>query len=268
LRPHPTTTGLPPHQFDNLVQRVRQHDTANQFDNPFPRPPSVCVETAVLMTVLATRHNLVQTVLAAIFAVSQPTVSRVLAWGRRVLPTLIEPAVVTIDDVGPHEQVVADGTLTPTGNRAGHDGLYSGKRHAAGVGLQVVSDRWGRLIDVAGPVPGATHDARAWFDLGLHERLADRVVLTDLGYLGCSDDATGCTVTTPIRKPRGEDLSWGQRISNHAHNSARAPVERAIAQLKKWRVLSTGYRGPLSRIRDAIRTAVALEKLRTHPWPL
>lgn len=167
MRPHPTTTGLPPHQFDNLVQQAARHDTANQLDNPFPRPPSVCVETAVLMTVLATRNNLVQTVLAGIFAVSQPTVSRVLAWGRRVLPTLIEPAVVTIDDVGPHERVLADGTLTPTGNRTGHDGLYSGKRHAAGVGLQVVSNRWGRLIDVAGPVPGATHDARAWFDLGL-----------------------------------------------------------------------------------------------------
>jgi hypothetical protein len=268
LRPHPTTTGLPPHQFTNLVQRAQQHDTANHVPIAFRRPPSIPVETAVLITVFATRHNLVQAVLAAIFTVSQPTISRVLAWGRRALPDLLEPAMVTIDDVPTHERVLADGTLVVTGNRVGHERLYSGKRHAAGVGVQVVCDRWGRLIDVAGPVPGATHDARAWFDLGLHERLADRNVLADLGYLGCSEEATGCTVTTPVRKPKGKELSWAQQISNYAHNSARSPVERAIAQLKKWRVLATGYRGPLSRIRDAIRTAVALEKLRTHPWPL
>jgi hypothetical protein len=91
LRPHPTTTGLPPHQFTSLVQRAAQRDTTNQFATPFRRPPSIPVETAVYITVFATRHNLVQAVLAAIFTVSQPTISRVLAWGRRALPDLLEP---------------------------------------------------------------------------------------------------------------------------------------------------------------------------------
>ena len=268
MRPHPTTTSLPPHQFDRLVQKAAQRDATSQADNPFRRPPTIPIETAILITVLATRHNLVQAVLAAIFATSQPTISRVLAWGRRAIPDLLEPAMVTLDDVPTTEQVLADGALVVTGNRAGHDHLYSGKRHQSGVGIQVLADRWGRLLDVVGPVPGATHDARAWFDLGLHERLADRIVLADLGYLGCSDPSTGCMVRTPVRKPRGKKLSRVQRVSNYAHNSARAAVERAIAQLKKWRVLGTGYRGPLSRIKDVIRTAVALEKLRTHPWPL
>ena len=176
--------------------------------------------------------------------------------------------MVTLADVPADERVIVDGTLVATGNRAGHDGLYSGKRHAAGVGIQVVCDTRGNLVEVAGPVPGATHDARAWFALGLHERLADRLVLGDLGYLGSSDDSTGCVVRTPVRKPPGGELSWGQRVSNYVHNAIRAVVERAIAQLKKWRVLSAGYRGPLSRVGEVIRTVVALEKLRTHPWPL
>jgi len=41
-------------------------------------------------------------------------------------------------------------------------------------------------------------------------------------------------------------------------------VERAIALLRQWKVLGTGYRGPLSALPAVVRTVVALEKFRVY----
>ncbi len=268
MRPHSTTIGISAETFAQLVEKIVAYEREHRRQQVFRRPPTVPVRTAVLIALLATRQNPVQTFLAAIFGVSQSTISRVLAWGRRLMPELLEPVLVTVDDVPAGETLLADGTLVSTGNRAAHKDLYSGKHHRSGVNLQVVADRWGRLVDVAGPLPGSTHDARAWRELALPEQLTGRTVLADRDYVGCSDDDHACTVRTPTKKPPGRELSWTQQVSNYAHNAARSQVERTIAQLKKWKVLATGYRGPLERLSWTVRTAVALEKLRTHPWPL
>jgi hypothetical protein len=59
--------------------------------------------------------------------------------------------------------------------------------------------------------------------------LADRVVLADLGVVGCG-------VSTPVRKPPGGELWEMEKANNRAHASARAPVERTIALFKQWKV--------------------------------
>jgi DDE superfamily endonuclease len=155
-----------------------------------------------------------------------------------------------------------DGTLLPTGQRTGQQGQgpYSGKRHKAGMNVQVISDGWGRLVDVSDPTPGSMHDARSFAVTGLAEVLADRVVLADLGFVGCG-------VSTPVRKPPGGELWEMEKANNRAHASARAPVERTIALFKQWKVLGTGYRGPLARFPKVIQTVVALEKFRIYENP-
>jgi hypothetical protein len=90
--------------------------------------------------------------------------------------------------------------------------------------------------------------------------LADRVVLADLGFVGCG-------VSTPVRKPPGGELWEMEKANNRAHASARAPVERTIALFKQWKVLGTGYRGPLARFPKVIQTVVALEKFRIYQNP-
>jgi hypothetical protein len=168
-----------------------------------------------------------------------------------------------VAEAGRGERLLLDGTLLPTGNRAGQQGqgLYSGKRHRAGMNTLVVADQWGRLVEVSDPTPGAMHDARSFTETGLDRLLADRGVLGDLGFLGCG-------VTTPLRKPPGGALRVFEQINNRAHSQARAPVERTIALLKQWRVLSGGYRGPLARFPVTLRTVVALEKFRIYENPL
>jgi len=95
----------------------------------------------------------------------------------------------------------------------------------------------------------------------LDRALADRAVLADLGFLGCG-------VATPVRKPPGGKLWELQKVNNRAHASARAPVERTIALLKQWRVVGSGYRGPLARFPKVIRMVVALEKFHIYENPL
>jgi hypothetical protein len=125
----------------------------------------------------------------------------------------------------------------------------------------VICDRWGRLVEVSDPTPGAMHDARSFLECGLERLLADWPVLADLGFLGCG-------VSTPVRKPPGGKLCELERANNRAHASARAPVERAIALFKQWRVVGSGYRGPLARFPKVIRTVTALEKFRIYENPL
>lgn len=124
--------------------------------------------------------------------------------------------------------------------------------------VHVVGDRAGRLVEVVGPVAGSMHDARSFAELGLATALGPGLVAADLGYLGCDG------VATPTRKPPGGELSALERVANRAHNQARAAVERTIALLKQWRVLSTGSRGQLWVFPAVIRTVVALEKFRIY----
>lgn len=155
--------------------------------------------------------------------------------------------------------MLVDGFLAPTGERAGVEGMYSGKRHAAGFNVQAVSDLAGRLVDTGLPTPGATHDSKALAASGIADRWAGHLrpggpgMLADLGYLGTP-------AITGTRKPPKGELTDVQRACNRAINSARAAVERAIAHLTNWKILDTGWRGHLSEseFHDLLRTVTGL----------
>jgi len=249
--------GLDPAQLDQLEARVQA--VIGTWQAPSGRTRSMTLRQAIETTLFALRHNLSQQALAWTTKVSQPTISRVVQRLRQAILTALEPDQVGLADTRPSERLLLDGTLVPTGNRTGLEGqgLYSGKRHKAGMNLQVVSDNWGRLVHASGPLRGSAHDAKAFFEAGLGGLLADHPTLGDKGYQGCGID-------TPLKKPRGGELTVSEKVDNRAHASARAPVERTIALLKQWKVLGAGYRGPLSALPAVIRTAVALEKFRIY----
>jgi hypothetical protein len=46
---------------------------------------------------------------------------------------------------------------------------------------------------------------------------------------------------------------WNDQVS-----SFRAPVERAVATLKTWRILFTNYRRPLKTFKSSFRAAIGL----------
>ncbi|MBE6478460.1 MAG: transposase family protein [Propionibacteriaceae bacterium] len=87
---------------------------------------------------------------------------------------------------------------------------------------------------------------------GFLDGFPDTPPLGDKGY-------TGLGMTTPIRKPLGGELTDWQKQYNHATNSLRAPVERAIAHLKTWKTLHTGYRRPIHTLPQTITAIIAPE---------
>lgn len=217
---------------------------------------------AVVLTLFLMRRNESQAVAGELFGCSQSTVSRTV---RRLRPLL---NAVTADFAGQvrrqakRSAVLVDGFLAPTGNRAGVPDLFSGKRHAAGLNIQAVSDLAGRLVDTGLPVPGARHDSKALTESGIADRWANHLkpggpgMLADLGYLGTA-------AITGTRKPRGGELSDVRRACNQAINSTRAAVERAIAHLVNWKILDTGWRGRLTDFPEVLRTVTGLEIYRT-----
>ena len=75
-------------------------------------------------------------------------------------------------------------------------------------------------------------------------------LLQDLGFLGFSLE--GVRVQTPIRKPRGGELSEEQKAANQALASRRVPIEHVNSSVKRLRILKE----PCRLFKDAVRDMV------------
>ena len=109
-----------------------------------------------------------------------------------------------------HAFAVIDGTLVPIDRVAADRPFYSGKHRKHEMNLQVISSPAGEILQVSGPLPGATHDltaARIW---GIIRELeaAGLIVLADKGYIGAGEH-----VLTPYR---GRNKPASQKAANSA----------------------------------------------------
>ena len=129
--------------------------------------------------------------------------------------------------------VCLDGTLIETSrssaeSAAGHDIWYSGKHHAHGGNVQVLTDPSGFPIWTSPVEPGSTHDitaARAHALPTLYPAAAAGLpTLTDKGYTGA-----GIGIQVPTKGPK---LSIDNQARNLLISATRAPAERANALLK------------------------------------
>jgi DDE superfamily endonuclease len=77
-------------------------------------------------------------------------------------------------------------------------------------------------------------------------------VIGDLAYIGNG-------VLTGFKRINGRRLSASEREFNRSINSWRASVERAIAHLHNWKMLTTGYHGLLSRFPANLQAITRLE---------
>ncbi|MGH3763446.1 transposase family protein, partial [Actinophytocola sp.] len=180
----------------------------------------------VVLTLVLLRQNLNQAAAADLFGVSQSTVSRIY---RAMLPLFEQVTCIhrpPLPEVLRGRVVLVDGTLVPVGNRRTDRGThlanFSGKRHKAGLSVQVLTDLSGCLLAVSAPAPGKTHDRAAFTAAGYDELLANTPTLGDLGY-------QGTRVIRPRRRPPGRDHHPSTEIWNRSISTLRAAVERAIA---------------------------------------
>ncbi|MGH3521747.1 MAG: transposase family protein [Mycobacterium sp.] len=143
--------------------------------------------------------------------------------------------------------------MWPCWSWAGERELWAGKYKTTGHGSLIVTNLAGRLTFVSEPVPGNQHDMAKlqWSECEMILKLAGGVI-GDKGFIGPD------YITTPVRKPQDRDLYMREHDYNNQISSLRAPVERAIANLKTWRILFRDYRRPLKTFSSSFRAAIGL----------
>jgi len=207
-------TGLETAQLDELVARVHAHRGGLTSRG---RGYCLGLYRSVALVVFLLRENPTQTLAAAVFGVSQSTVSRRFEALREVIAIVLDDVLPDPAEAARGCTVLVDGTLARTWDWGSRDDLYSGKHRDTGFNLQIATTLSGRLLAVGTPVPGARHDAHAWQASGLADTLDGMHVIADLGYLG-----TG--VLTGTRAPAGGELSPGKHSAPALIASGGGPV--------------------------------------------
>ena len=247
-------SGLDSGQLDELVARVSGL-LGMPWQKERGRPRGLSLREAVTVACGYMRNNITEEIWAAIFSVSQPTISRAIT----VLTPLIAEATASRR---PDEEeaaaavrgqtVLLDGFLAPCWSWQPIHLTYSGKHRTTGFNAQVITTMEGRVLYISGPLPGRTHDMAALSTTPVKTILSVAFsVLADKGYQGSG-------YITPHKKKKKQELAEWQKQYNSDLSKLRSPIERAIAHIKSWRILHTDYRRPLSTYLNSFQAATGL----------
>ena len=230
-------SGLTPNQLGEVVSRVaRQLEDAGQpWDKIAGRPRELTLRDAVIVTCAYLRQNIIEEVLAEIFDVSQATISRAICDLTPIISAVTdefrptaEQATTTVRKQGTG---LVDGFLAPCWSWHLIRDLWSGKHKTTGHNCQVVADLTGNVIYISEPMTGHNHDTTVLTKTETGDIL--KAALSWIGDKGYEGHAT----ISPIKKPKHRDLTDNEKKFNNQVSSLRAPVERAIAHIKTWRIL-------------------------------
>lgn len=248
-------SGLTCEQLDELEERIEEL-LPEPWVKRIGRPRELTLREALIVACGYARNNITEEIWAEIFDIAQSTVSRYIT----LLTPLIDrataefrPAASDAAEATRGAVSLVDGTLWPCWSWAGESKLWAGKYKTTGHGSLIVTNLHGRVIFVSDPVPGNEHDMAK-----LKERECETIlkmaggVFGDKGFIGTE------YITTPVRKPKDRELYIREHIYNNKVSSFRAPVERAVAHLKTWRILFTDYRRPLETFTSSFRAAIGL----------
>ena len=248
------TIGLDKEQLDELQELV-EDELPEPWNKSIGRPRELSLREAITIAVAYLRRNIVQDVLADIFGVSQRMISETITTLTPVISRAMEPEVRSADEAAEYvkgARCLVDGSLAPCWSWAGQRQLWSGKHGTTGHNFQVITDMAGNVIAISAPFAGSWHDVHALNESGFTDLLAlAGTTFGDKGYAGRG-------FITPMRKPPGGELLLREHELNAEIASLRAPVERAIANVKAWRILHTDYRRPLPTFLDSFTAAIGL----------
>lgn len=248
-------SGLDAEQLDELEDRVAEL-LEMPWDKGIGRPRELTFREALVVTCGYMRQNIVEEVWADIFDVEQSTISRIITSLTRLVEQATEefrPMAEEAAEATKGAIALVDGTLWPCWSWDGESALWSGKYKTTGHGSLIVANLQGRITFVSEPVTGNQHDMAKLKESDAEEILRKAGgVFGDKGFIGTD------YITTPIRKPECRELLQWEHEWNNQVSSFRAPVERAVATLKTWRILFTDYRRPLKTFKSSFRAAIGL----------
>jgi len=252
LRYH-RTFGLDAEQLDELEELVEGLLT-EPWDKGIGRPKILSLREAIMVTLLYTRQNLTEEVIADLFGVAQSTASGAITQFTPLIGRATEefrPDAEEAKQMTRGRMVVGDGTLWPCWSWRTAPELWAGKYKTTGHGSLIISDESGNIIFVSDPAPGCDHDMKK-LEGEVKEILElAGAVIADKGFQGSG-------YVTPAKKPKDRELYLREREYNNQVSSIRSPVERAVAHLKTWKTLFTDYRRPLHTLLDSFRAAIGL----------
>jgi hypothetical protein len=241
-------------QMQELVRRV-QGKLTTPWHKKVGRPKSCGLHRAVEIACMYLRHNGTQEFLGDLRDVSQPTVSRIVTTLVPIVKSVLEEFVPTAEEaieMANGKVCLVDGTITPCWSYEDHPELWSRKHGTTGFNAQLICLLDGYAVYISDPLPGCTHDAKAFTTTPVA-----KIVEKSGGGIG-DKGYQGCGIVTPRKRPRGGELSKGDKENNAVISALRAPVERLVAHFKAWRIFHTDYRRPYRTYRDAYDAARGL----------
>jgi hypothetical protein len=270
-------TGITPAVFDrllaDLVPRYERAE-AKRKDRPgrrrrpgAGRKHALDLSDRLLMLLMYYRTYTTHAFLGFLFGVDDSAV------GRNINP--LQPLLAGIFRIperrirlDPEEmrELFFDATERPTRRpAAGQRAFYSGKKKRHTIKNQVVTARRTkppgpgkkpqrlRIAAVSESFPGSVHDKKV-YDRARVVAPPDVRRTGDTAYLGTS-------LETPARKPRGGELTAGQRARNRVVSRRRIVAEHGIGKMKIWRIASERYRNPTRRHTQIMKNVAGLHNL-------
>lgn len=247
------TLGLGTEQLDELEFRIGEA-LPEPWNKGTGRLKILSLREAIMVTLLYQRQNMTEEVIADIFGVSQPTLSGIIT---QFTPLIAEATSEFVPDAEDAKEatrgrvVLVDGTLWPSWSWEDAPELWAGKYQTTGYGSLIISDSSGKVIFVSDPAPGRDHDMKK-----LEGTV--KVILDLAGSVVADKGFQGSGYVTTVKKPQDRELYVREHEYNNQVSSIRAPIERAVAHLKNWKVLFTDYRRPHHTFLDAWRAAIGL----------
>ncbi|MDQ1292822.1 MAG: hypothetical protein QG608_702 [Actinomycetota bacterium] len=141
--------------------------------------------------------------------------------------------------------MLVDGTITPCWSYEDHPGPWSRKHATTGFNAQLLSLLDGTPVCISDPLPGKTHDAKAFTHTPIQE------IVKHSGGAIANKGYQGHVAAVPEKTPPGGELSPNDKKCNAEISALRAPVERVIAHFKSWRIFPTDHRCPHRTYDDA-----------------
>jgi DDE superfamily endonuclease/Helix-turn-helix of DDE superfamily endonuclease len=270
-------TGVTPAAFDRLPADLtprHEHAEARRKDRPgrrrrpgAGRKHALDLADRLLMLLIYYRTYTTHAFLGFLFGVDDSAVGRDINPLRPLLAGIfrIPERRIRLD---PEEmrELFFDATGRPTRRpEAGQRAYDSGKKRRHTIKNQVVTARRTkppgpgkkpqrlRIAAVSESFPGSVHDKRI-YDRTRAVSPPDARRTGDTAYLGTP-------LETPARKPRGGELTAGQKERNRRVSRRRIVAEHGIGKMKIWRIASERYRNPVRRHTLIMKNVAGLHNL-------
>ena len=279
--------------YRKVENAVRADGSKMFYENGDPKPGNrtkLTVRQSVFVSVAYKAGGIRQTDFEMMFGVSQPTISRCLAYidpllnaklptAKKVQEAVKNASDEELEELIPGNVIIPDGTETPiqrpTDNETQKE-FYSGKKKRHTVKNTIIINK-NQVIVYVGPThPGKIHDMKMLReddpDLGQITELAKAEdtpedkrpkCLSDLGYKKIDGFYPGADHKQPHKKEKNGKLTKRQKQDNKSVGRRRVPVEHAIGKLKRYRILGRPFDGTIKQFDLTLSILTGLANLKT-----